>query len=211
MSFIVNGVYSRKSAFRINYFQPLFLLELEVYFQPKRELQRIKDLKNAYPYEDLSENLLKSSVSLFLAEVLAKSVRESEPNPLLFDFISKSLAWYDQQKDHYFNFHLIFLLNLTRYLGFYPNTDQLNSALYFDLKEGLFLAAKPLHRSVLSGESLHDFQQLINRSVTESAQFNYSRDSRNILLSALLDYYQIHLPGLGQIHSLEILQEVFGS
>lgn len=209
MSFMVNGVYSRKSTFRINYFQALYLLDLEVYYQPKRELQRIKDLKNVIPYEDLHENLFKSSVTLFLAEILYKCLRESEPNPLLFDFISKSLSWYDQQKERYVNFHLLFLLNLTRYLGFYPNSDNLDSSRCFDLKEGQFETMMPNHRQIITGDVLSDFKQLIDRSLTETGMLDISKDSRNSILSALIDYYQIHLPGMGQINSLSILQEVF--
>lgn len=211
MSFIVSGVYSKKTNLRINYFQPLYILDLEIYFQPKRELQRIKELKNVLPYEEMTENLYKSTVSLFLAEILYKSLRESEPNALLFDFISKSLSWYDQQKENYFHFHLLFLLNLTRYLGFYPNSDHSEFSRCFNLKEGQFEESLPIHRQVIVGEVLSDFIQLMDRSVTEAVQLSFDRDTRNSLLSALVDYYQIHLSGLGAIHSLSILQEVFSS
>jgi DNA repair protein RecO (recombination protein O) len=211
MSFIVNGVYGRKSPFRINSFQSLFLLDLEIYFKNSRELQRIKEQKNDYPFSTISNNLVKSTVSLFLAEVLYRALRESEPNPMLFDFVSKAIVWYDQQSEGYLNFHLLFLLNLTRYLGFYPNSDDFEDSTSFDLREGLFLYHFPSHRQVIQGSMLPEFKQMINRSVTDSAKLNFNRDTRNVLISVLIDYYQIHLQGMGQIQSLAILQEVFST
>jgi DNA repair protein RecO (recombination protein O) len=141
-----------------------------------------------------------------LAETLAYSLYEEEKNPGLYQYIETALVWLDTH-ERTSNFHILFLLNLTKYLGFYPETKDLNYA-YFDLREGVFTNKKPLNNSV-SGEKLIMFKSLIGINFDVVGQLGLNSRSRNLMLDILLDYYELHLPAFKEPKSLNVLKEVF--
>lgn len=209
MSFMVNGVMGRKSAIKIGLFQSLTLLELDIYLKSGRDLQRIREIKASLPLNELRMNLFKSTIGLFMAEILYKVLRESEKDAPLFHFLSKSIEFLDSQQGGISNFHVLFLLNLSRFLGFYPNSDESEVSAYFDLMEGRFVQRVPVHRHFLAGTSLQVFKSLLDHSMSELESLSLSSEERTQLLDSLLIYYQIHIPGMSTVKSLSVLQEVF--
>lgn len=121
VSYLLKGVFaSKKSNKKVIYFQPLSQLQLNTDYKPKRSLQYIKDIKTDFLYVSLHTNILKSAIVMFLSEVLAQALQEEEQNDALYSYLQTTLLWLDAN-DSFSNFHLLFLLELTKYLGFYPD------------------------------------------------------------------------------------------
>jgi DNA repair protein RecO (recombination protein O) len=142
-SYIINGVKKAKAKISRNMLQPLHLLDMVVYHKNAGSIQRIAELKNAPLLQTIPYDIVKSSIVLFLNEVIYKTVKQQTPDANLFDFLFSAIEWLDHQTEGLANFHLLFMINLTRYLGFYPDKFMAGEADYFDLKNGTFAKYKP--------------------------------------------------------------------
>ncbi|MDQ1086043.1 MULTISPECIES: DNA repair protein RecO [unclassified Siphonobacter] len=192
-TYIENGVRSSKGKNKIALFQPLTLLDLVVYFKDSAGIQRISEIKVNHPYSTIPFDITKSTIALFITEVLSKTLKEEAGNPRLFQFLRESLIWLDQATEGYENFHLWFLLRLSFYLGFEPTTGQ-------QLAQELRLAGYPIH-----DES--ELRKLDELNV--NPEIRIGRSSRNYLLEMVLKFYELHVDGMGEVRSLEILRTVF--
>ena len=206
-SYLLRRLYKSKSKkINIAYFQPLTQLRLTANHNDKGNLNSIKEARINHLYQTIPFNVFKQSIVLFLAETLTFSLYEEERNPSLYQYIETALVWLDTHQDTS-NFHILFLLNLTKYLGFYPEAENKSYA-YFDLREGVFANRNPLNNSI-SGEKLNLFKSLIGINFDVIGQLGFNSRSRNIMLDILLDYYELHLPGFKKPKSLNVLKEVF--
>lgn len=208
-SYLVKGVYSKRSGMRSSYFQPLTMLDMVVYHREKGGLQHIREAAIAEPFTTISGDIRKSTLALFLSEVLLRSIHEGEANPELFDFMATSFRYLDQQEEGVEYFHLHFLMKLSLHLGFYPRSDDHGPVCFFDLREGKYASHLPSHPDYLDEALSRDLQVLSGCHPGNLGGLSMSRSRRNELLNALLIYYQIHLSGLGSIRSADILKEVF--
>ena len=195
-SYIVNGV--RKKKGKNTYYQPLNILDLEVYHKEKSGLHRIKECKIDYQYQEAPFHIYKSSVLLFLAEVLGKCLKEESANVGLFSFLETSLIHFDQ-KEFDSSFHLHFLVDLSEFLGFCPEENYKNWP-FFDLIEGSFCATAPTHQHQVQEPLITAFSQLLSGQAIAH--------NKKDLLDVLLDYYALHIEGFGKVQSLEVLQTV---
>ncbi|HTK19241.1 MAG TPA: DNA repair protein RecO [Mucilaginibacter sp.] len=205
-SYIINGVKKPRAKISRNMLQPLHLLDLVVYYKSTGQVQRISELRNSTVLQSIPYNVIKSSIVLFLNEVLYKAVKQQSAEERLFDFIFNAIEWLDNQTESLANFHLLFLTRLTRYLGFYP--DQASNADYFDMKNGVFSKYKPEGFSYLSPPHTQNFYSLLQCSFEHIGQLKFSNDERRYLVQKLLEYYALHIESFGNIHSHEILEEV---
>ena len=137
-SFIVSIPKSVKGKIKKQLFQPLTLLEIEYDLRPKLQLQKLSDVRLASPFSSIPFDPNKLSISLFIAEFLYYALRSEQRNEPLFDYIVNSIQWLDAQTNRFANFHLVFLMRLSRFLGFYPNLDHYQAGDYFDLRESVF-------------------------------------------------------------------------
>jgi DNA repair protein RecO (recombination protein O) len=202
--FIQSAFSSKKSNQKIAYFQPLNILEIEANHKNKGTLEHFKEVKLAYNYQNINTDIVKSSMVLFLSEVLHNSIFEEEKNENLFSFLETSLMWLDTH-DSISNFHLIFLLQLTKFLGFYPQMQE-TEANYFEMIDGVF---SPLQgTSCLNEHETLLLKKLINLKF-EDTKKNFHKEERQVLLKVLLEYYSIHLQGFKKPNSLEVLKEIF--
>lgn len=208
-SYLIKGARSRKAALRSSMFQPLTLLDMEVYHRGNSDLQHIREAGVSEPFHAISSDIRKSSVAIFLAEVLFRSLKETEANEELFGFLSHSLHFFDMQEEGIEYFHLYFLIRLSRFLGFLPQGEPLSDKAYFDLREGKFIAGQAVHPDQVSEAPSLAMWKIMNTSAGELQTLSIRRNTRDELLDALIIYYQIHLSGLGTIKSLEVLREVF--
>jgi DNA repair protein RecO (recombination protein O) len=188
------------------YFQPLTQLNITANHNNKGNLNSIREAGISYMYQSVSTDIYKQSIALFLAEVLALSLKEEERNKILFQYIETAFIWLDNHNS-ITNFHLLFLLNLSKYLGFFPESKNIN-ANYFDLVEGIFCDYKPLNNYV-HGENLIYFKSLIGIKFDDIERLELNSRSRKIILNILLEYYELHLPGFKKPKSLNVLNEVF--
>jgi len=197
---------SKSKKINIAYFQPLTQLKLTANHNAKGNLNSIREARINHVYQSISYNVFKQSIVLFLAETLSYSLFEEERNPQLYEYIETALIWLDTHEKTS-NFHLLFLLNLTKYLGFYPEKENISYA-YFDLSEGIFVNNKPLN-SCVYGEKLILFKSLIGINFDVIGHLGLNSRSRNIMLDILLEYYELHLPAFKKPKSLNVLKEVF--
>lgn len=208
-SYIINGVHSKNAAIKAAVLQPLFLLELEVYHKTGRELHRLKNAKIAVPFLSIPYDIRKSSLVIFLAEVLNKCLREEEPNREMFDFIFHALAFLDLTDKGTVNFHLWFLFKLTIFLGIFPSRENLSVSLYFDLKKAEFVSSEPGYPQFMDKRTTEIFARLFELSFSNLHEFSISGFERQVLLQKLVEFYKIHFEFVGELKSLRVLKEVF--
>lgn len=203
-TYFVRDAYSgKKTNQKAAYFIPLTLLEIEATHK-NNALSLFKEIKLAHSYQTIQTCVIKNSVVLFVAEVLHLCIKEEERNEGLFTFLETSLLWLDINNEVY-NYHLIVLLEITSFLGFYPDTSTLKNS-YFNLEEGVF--SNFLDANCLSEQETNLLKNLIDLKF-ENPQKVFSVHERHTLLKILLQYYGIHLDGFKIPKSLEILKEVF--
>ena len=206
-SYLINGVKKPKAKINANMLQPLHLLDLVVYHKGAG-IQRVAELKNAPVLQSIPYDVVKSCLVIFLNEVLYKAIRHQSPDESLFEFIFNAVLWLDHQPEHIANFHLLFLVRLTRYLGFYPDRMLAGSADYFDMKNGIFSRFKPENFSFLSQPHTGNFNVLLEGSFEHIHHIKLSNSDRRYLIPKILEYYALHIDGFGNIRSHEVLEEV---
>ena len=206
-SYMVRRAFSsRNKKVKLAYFQPLSQLEITGRHNTKGRLHSIGELRSSYFYRSLSTDVFKQAIAMFLAEVLVQVIREEDNNPELFDFVETALIWLDNH-DRFADFHLLFLLRITRFLGFFPDTKNLTYK-YFDMEEACFSKERPTGR-LLEGEKLILFRVLIGIKFDDLEQLKWNSEKRQLLLMELLGFYELHLPGFRLPNSLKVLKEVF--
>ena len=208
-SFIVSIPKSVKGKIKKQLFQPLTLLEIESDLRPKLQLQKLSDVRLASPFSSIPFDSNKLSISLFIAEFLYYALRSEQHNEPLFDYIVNSIQWLDAQTDRFANFHLVFLMRLSRFLGFYPNLDHYQTGDYFDLRESVFLSTPPVHRDFLHPQEAEKIQLMMRMDFPTMHLFRMSHQERNRLLEVSLIYYRLHLPDFPELKSVSVLQELY--
>jgi DNA repair protein RecO (recombination protein O) len=208
-SYIINGIRSPKSKQKTGLLQPLFLLEIEAYHKSGREVQRLKEFRLDLVYQTIPFDVVKSSIAMFLSEIMHKTIRNEESDSELFQFIHESLLYFDSMKQGSANFHLWFLANLLRFLGVQPENNYSEMYQWFDLKNGKFLISKPIHPSTPNTEDSRLLSELFLLDHEAMHTFNINGIQRSRLLEFLLEYYTIHFEKIGKINSLKVLGEIF--
>lgn len=209
-SYIINAVKKPKAKISRNMLQPLHLLDMVVYHKNTGNVQRIAELKNAPLLQTIPYDVIKSSLAIFLNEVMYRAIRQQSADENLFGFVFSAIEWLDHQTTGLANFHLVFLTQLTRYLGFYPDRYQAAGSDYFDMKNGNFSRYKPDSVLYLSPPHTQNFNHLLQYGFEDLEKIKFTNDERRYLLAKLLEYYALHIEGFGSIRSHEILEEVLG-
>ncbi len=206
-SYLLKGVLtSKKGKLKTAYFQPLMQLEIVASHRNKGTLESIREAKVNYHYQSLHTQVAKNAVTMFLAEMLGNAIHEEEANIPLFNYIENALQWLDMQ-DEIANFHLYFLMALTKYLGFHPDTDNQDAQL-FDLLEGEFIS-KPSLNPIMTGSNLLFFKAILDTNFNTLNTVKMRKGDRQELLKYIVLYYELHLQGFRKPKSLAILNEVF--
>lgn len=206
-AYLINGVKKARAKIPINMLQPLHLLDLVVYHKHTAGLNRIAEARQLPLFQRIPYDIVKSSMAMFITEMVYKSIKHQGPDEELFAYLYNAICWLDSSEQTPTNFHLSFLLKLTKYLGFYP-APRLAEQPYFDLKEGVFSSFIPGHILVLQEPHTSQWSMLLHTSLTMLNAVKINVSDRRVLLHKLIDFYQLHVEGLGEIKSLEILEEV---
>lgn len=207
-SYLINGARKPKAKIHVNMLQPLHLLDMVVYAKEGNSLQRIKEAHPAPALQHIPLDIKKSSVALFLNEILYKVLRHQQADPQLFHFILQSILWLDQTELSTANFHLCFLMKLSRFLGFLPSATT-QSKPYFDLMEGRFTDSLTAHTYVLQEPHTSIFQHILGCSYEQSHTLLIKHADRKYILEQIINFYRLHSDNFGAVHSLEILEEIF--
>ncbi len=189
-SYIVNGVRSSKSSGnKMALYQPLTLLDLVVYHRDNAHIHRIKEIKCCHPYNSLTNDVRKTTLAIFINEIITKTVKEEAHAPELFEFLFQSFVTLDCQQEGYENFHLIFLSKLSRLLGF-----------------GAHNVREVSGSRILNPEEERALEYVLNSEYDQHIKIN--QDQRRAILSHLLQFYAEHVDTLGEIKSTQVLREL---
>ncbi|HET9055872.1 MAG TPA: DNA repair protein RecO [Chitinophagaceae bacterium] len=211
-SYLINNVRvsGKKGSGKANLFQPGSILEMIVYHNELKNLQRIKECKWGYLYQHIFSDVIKNAVVLFMVEMIQKCVKQPEANPHLFSFIEESLIQADRSNEKIVaNFPLYFAIHLATFFGFQLQDNFSTSKNIFDLKEGFFVSEKPEHPYFIDGklsEVLSDLLKIMQPG--ELIQLSLNHEIRRALLNNLQIFYALHMQDFGQLKSLVVLQEV---
>ena len=205
-SYLLKGVRkSKKGKIKAAYFQPLTLLEIVANHKDKGTLETLREAKVSYLYKTVHTDIRKNSIAFFISELLAYSIYEEENTEQLFTFIETALKWLDLNEE-VANFHIAFLLMLTRYLGFYPD-DTYKNLPFFDLQEGAFTHSET--STTIENENLEDFKLFLGIIFDDIQGIRLKKERRKKLLNTLITYFELHLQGFKKPKSIVVLNEVF--
>lgn len=188
--------------------QPLTLLEVTFNPDSRSGIKRPRSWERSEALKATPFDTIKSSIALFIAEVVLRSIGEEEPNPELFKYLHGAVKMLDSSNENCSNFHLNFMIGFTRFLGFLPNRRSYVPNRMFHLVEGEFVPQQnvdPYHvDSGLSG-SLY---KLLCGNLENHSSVKLDTETRRGLLAVLIQYYKLHLEGMKDIRGHLILQEV---
>jgi len=208
-SYLVKGVLSKKTKskkLKPAYFQTFTLLDIVANHNDKGRLNYINDIRVYQPLHNIYTDIYKNTIALFLAEILTSILKEESENVVLFNFISNAIVWLDTHEETA-NFHLVFLMKLTKYLGFYPNKPK-DTDSFFNLKEGVFSFHKPI-QDFLLGDEFILFKSLIGTDFDDMLNIAINAKSRQLLVKILIRFFSLHLPEFKNPKSLVVLQTIF--
>jgi len=211
-SYLVNGVRtsSKRGPGKAVYFQPAAILDMLVYHNELKNLQRIREFSWAVLYSAIFSDILKNAVALFMVELLQKTIKQPEPNPELFYFIEDSFLHLDAAEGRVLaNFPLFFILHLAGFFGFRIQDIYSERNPILDLREGQFVPELPPYPQVLEGSlSYHTAQLLRVQQPEELKELALNQETRRALLQAFQTFYALQIPDFGEMRTLTVLQTV---
>jgi DNA repair protein RecO (recombination protein O) len=204
-SFMVKGVFGKKSKMKAALFQNMTLLDVVAEIG-NNSLGFIKEITLSHYYKSNSTDIKKITIILFISELLSKSITESETDTLLFEYIYQSMIRLDEAISDYVNFPIEFALNLSKYLGFYPNFDTYSEGSCFNLLDGNFKKSQ---------SDIYQIDQELSKkfyllgTLKNFSEISLNNKERRLLLDAIITYYKLHTENIREIKSVEVLRTIF--
>lgn len=208
-TFMMKGIRKSRKQNRSNLFQPLFILDFEVYHKDSREIQLVKEVCRAEPLNSIPYDVTKSTQAIFMAEILFRVVKEEEPNPVLSNFLVSTIQYMDAMETASPDFHIIFMFQLSKHLGFYPQNNFGEGRIYFNLASGKFRTFFEDPGIHLDREVSELWSRYLRSDVQSVKEEGFNGSQRKLILDHLVRFYKLHVTGMGEIHSLEILHDFF--
>ena len=213
-SYLVNGVRTstKKGSGKANLFQPTAILDMVVYHNELKHLNRIKEFKWSYLYQHIFSDVPKNAVALFMIELLTKCLKQPEANPELFEFCEDAFIHLDESSGSVMaNFPLFFALHLPVFFGFRITDEYSDKNSIVDLQEGMYVPERPNHFHFLEGKQAEITSELLKMMQPEELeQLKLNHDFRRQLLFAYETYYALHIQDFGTMKTLPVLREVLG-
>ena len=200
-SFLFKGIRSNKSKIKSNIIQPLFILNLESYIKEGKDLSLVKEASLANPFTHIPYELNKSAQAMFIAEILYRCLKEAEMNKPLFEFLCGSIEYFDLMKAGSADFHIIFLVKLSKYLGFYPASREAENNIVSD--------HIPTHFDYINHSNSALLDKIFNSNYENLIDLDLNHKKRNDLLEAILKFYSFHIEEITRLKSFLILRELF--
>lgn len=208
-SFIVRLSQSPHGRVHRRLFQPLTLLDADFTLRPNRTLQRFSEVRMARPWTSLTTNPYKMPLVFFVAEFLRHATRDEQDVATLFDYVVDSVEWLDMASEGYANFHLVFMIRLSMFLGFFPNLESYEPGACFDLRSGCFSTTVPPHPDYIQADEAEAMVGLMRLSFATMRLFRMSREQRNRCVDVILDFYRLHIPAFPELKTLGVVRELF--
>lgn len=209
IAFLVRLPKSPKSRMKRQYFQAMTIVDIEFDYRQRAKLQRLKDVGIGVPFSDIPFSPYKLSITMFLAEFLCYSMRNEQANVALFRFLVNSMEWLDIALDDFSNFHVVFMIRLSLFLGFSPNMESSELGDFFDMEEGRFVVGVPSHSHYLDKEDSGRMKKLVRLSYSTMHLYSMSRVERNRCVRVIVEYYRLHVPDFPEMKTFPVLQDLF--
>jgi len=209
ISFLAKGIRKSGKSKKAAFFSPLNILNIDFTYKENRDLHFFKDADIHIPLYSLQSKTSKLAISLFLAEFLYKALKEEEANHDLYEFIEKSILHFNELESNFINFHLLFLIKISKFLGFEPRPIENKNQLYFNIEQGVFQDFYSHQDLCLHAELSNNLNKLLISKMEDISLIKFSYVERKEVLNSILKFYEAHFPELGKIESLYILETVF--
>lgn len=200
---------TRKKGGRSANVQILSFLEAELEYKAHADFQRIGEMHIYLPWMDLPYHPVKASIVMFLGNFLYHALRSEGSNANLFSFMEYSFQWLDEADGGYSNFHLIFMIRVTRFLGVWPGLDGYSRRGIYDLIAAGFTESLPSHGQYVGVGEAALIPLLLRMDYVSMNRIRLRRNERWHMLEIIVRYYQLHVPGFGELQNLDILREMF--
>ena len=201
-SFIIKGVRSKRAKKKLGLFQPLQLVDINATLIPKKGLQYLAEITIIETISNDKINMNKNFLAIFIAEISSKVLQENEQNLGLFKFV-----WEIKQKLYNANtidenFALLFMLNLSKYLGFFPSTENINAP-FFNLETGEF-SGKSFNMNIYLTEE----KTTVLKHLLLGKKINIPQELKSELLKDIIQYFRLHHYNLSNITSHLIIESL---
>lgn len=206
---MVSKTKSRSNKAPKSLFSPLAVLEMEVDHQVSRDIQRVKEARPVQHLFSIASDLSKTSMAFFLSEFLSKVLRDTNDSQLLYDFLDQSVQVLEMTDKSIANYHLVLMIKLCHFLGFYPNLEDYRQNAVFDMVNGEFVMHQPLHSHYLNRYDSMVLSRLGRITYENMHRFVFSREDRVNIINKILEYYRLHLYDFPALKSLDVLHELF--
>ncbi|MDR1089650.1 MAG: DNA repair protein RecO [Prevotella sp.] len=208
VTYMVSKTRGRSTKAPRSLFSPLAILDMEVEHQVSRDIQRIREAGIDTHLYSISGDPAKTSMAFFLSEFLTRVLRDTS-DKLIFEFLGRSVQILDMTDKSIANYHLVFMLKLSHFLGFYPNLEEYRDNGLFDMMNGEFVSCQPLHRHFLNRQESKVLSLLARISYENMHHFVFTRQDRIIIINRIIEYYRLHLYDFPALKSLDVLHELF--
>ncbi len=208
-TFMMKGVRKSRKQNRSNLFQPLFILDFEVYYKDSRDIHLVKEVSRALPLNSIPFDITKSTQAIFMAEVLYRVLKEEESNPMLANFLISTIQYLDTLEEASPDFHILFMFQLSRHLGFYPQNNFGEDRFFFNLASGQFKAHSGDPEIFLDQEASELWSRYMQSDLQSVKEEGFNGVQRKQILDNLIRFYKLHVAGMGEIRSLEVLHSFF--
>lgn len=194
---------------RLPRLMPLSIISADINYSEVKEIQRLPSFTYSEVFPRIYSSPVKTSVALFLTEFLTRLLLEATPDKLLWNFLTHSLRVFDAMEGGMANFHIIFLAQISRYVGIQPDVDDYEAGRVFDMRSGVYVDSLPMHKDCLYGPDAKMPLVLMRLSYPMARHLRFSSRQRAELLERIIQYYAIHFPGMANITSHRILHQIF--
>jgi len=209
LSFIQHIHKTSRAKVKKQLFQPLSIIDISFDFRPKAKLQRASEASLACPFTSIPFDGFKLSIALFVAEFTLYCTRAEQRNEPMFRYIVSSVMWLDARTEGFSNFHIVYMMRLSRFIGFFPNLNHDAADDYFDLRNGCFSPDRPAHPDYLQPAETKKIGLLMRMRYETMHLFSFSHNERNRCVEIVLKYYRLHIPDFPDLNSLSVLRDVY--
>lgn len=209
-SFLVKGAFNKTAKIRAALFQPLTILEI-VCARSRGDLGFLKEATVSHAFQSIPFEMKKNAIVMFVSELLSKTIQDSEPDTELFGFIHDSLVYLDEVSEKYADFPLKFAIELSRHLGFSPNTNGFRNGGVFNLEDGCFHHDGVGLLYIIDNQLSEKFFRLCNSNFFDNQSLEIGNNERRALLESVMTYFKLHVAGFNEMKSYEILRIVLSS
>jgi DNA repair protein RecO (recombination protein O) len=208
ISCMVKKARSKRTGFAPSFFHPFNFLNVEVYYNPNKEIHTLKEVTLEQSFAGLGNDTNRIAIVMFLSELLNKSIRYQHTDKQLYDFLKNSISHFNEGTHSSANFHIFFMIELSKFLGFYPVNNYSDSDYYFDLLNAQFVSASSGSQTMDKKTSALLFK-FMDLSTENWWEIPLNGELRRKMIESLLNYYTLHTGTNMDIKSLDVFAEIF--